>query len=166
VPAGGAPLVIAGPTPGVTETVADGALAPTELTACTEHVYVVPLVSGPTLIGLVAFGVVTAPGLHVATKLVIAEPPLDAGGVKEIVAKPFPGVAVPMVGAPGTVGAIVIEKLCVTVPPLFAAVTTPVNVPVAFGVPVSAPVVPFNVRPVGNAPEVRLNVGAGEPFAV
>jgi hypothetical protein len=86
--------------------------------------------------------------------------------VKEIVATPLPGVAVPMVGAPGTVAAIVIEKFCVAVPPEFVAVTTPVNVPVAFGVPVRAPVVPFNVRPVGNAPEVRLNVGAGEPLAL
>ena len=31
----------------------------------------------------------------------MADPPLEAGGVKDIVACPLPGVAVPMVGAPG-----------------------------------------------------------------
>jgi hypothetical protein len=58
--------VKAGTTPGVTETLFDGAPAPTALTACTEHEYVVPFVRPPTVIGLVAFGPVIAPGLHVA----------------------------------------------------------------------------------------------------
>jgi hypothetical protein len=70
------------------------------------------------------------------------------------------------VGAPGTVGAIVIEKLCVAVPAAFNAVTTPVKVPAAVGVPESTPVVVFRARPPGKAPEVRLNVGAGKPLAV
>jgi hypothetical protein len=96
---------------------------------------------------------------------VIADPPFEAGAVNAIVAWPLPGVAVPIVGALGTVAAIVIEKLCVAVPLELVAVTTPVNVPVAVGVPVSAPVVPLRRRPFGKAPEVRLNVGAGDPLA-
>jgi hypothetical protein len=86
---------------------------------------------------------------------VIGEPPLEAGAEKLMVAWPLPGVAVPIVGAPGT-EAIRMEKPCVAVPAEFVAVTTPVNVPAAVGVPVSAPVVAFSVSPVGNAPEVRL----------
>ena len=31
----------------------------------------------------------------------MADPPLEAGGVKDTVACPLPGVAVPIVGAPG-----------------------------------------------------------------
>jgi hypothetical protein len=97
---------------------------------------------------------------------VIAEPPSEAGAVKAMVSWPLAGVALPMVGAPGTVAAIVIENACVTEPPEFVAVTTPVKVPAAVGVPLSRPVVPFNVMPAGNAPEVRPNVGAGDPEAV
>jgi hypothetical protein len=37
---------------------------------------------------------------------VTAEPPLEAGGVKDTVACPSPGVPVPMVGAPGTVAGV------------------------------------------------------------
>ncbi len=44
--------------------------------------------------------------------------------------------------------------------------TIPVKVPAALGVPVSAPVELFNESPVGSAPDVTLNVGAGEPLAV
>jgi hypothetical protein len=158
--------VMAGATPGVTDTVPDAALAPTALLALTEHEYAVPLVRPDTVSGLAAPLAVSAPGLHVAVKLVIALPPFDAGAVKAIVAWPLPGVAVPMVGAPGTVAAIVIEKLCVAVPAELVAVTTPVNVPAALGVPDSTPLVPLRVRPPGNAPEVRPKVGPGAPLAV
>jgi hypothetical protein len=91
---------------------------------------------------------------------------LDAGGVNVIVSCPLPAVAVPIVGAPGAVAAIVIEKAWVTDPPELEAVTTPVNVPAAVGVPLNTPVVPFSVTPPGNAPDVRPKVGAGEPLAV
>ena len=40
----------------------------------------------------------------------IALPPLFAGGVKAIDAWPSPGVAAPMMGAPGTVGLIAISR--------------------------------------------------------
>jgi len=96
---------------------------------------------------------------------VIGDPPFDAGGVKEIVAMALPAVALPIVGAPGTVPAIVIEKLCVALPAAFVAVTTPLNVPAVVGVPVTAPE-GASARPPGRVPEARLNVGAGAPLAV
>src|SRR6185369_5641327 len=83
-----------------------------------------------------------------------------------MVARAGPGTPAPIVGAPGTVAAIVIEKLCVTLPDVLVAVTMPVNVPATFGVPVRAPVVPLSARPPGKAPEVRLKVGVGDPLAV
>ena len=95
----------------------------------------------------------------------MAEPPLDAGAVNAIVACAFPGVPVPIVGAPGTAAAMTIEKLCVAVPAVLVAVMTPANVPVALGEPVIAPP-ELNVRPVGSAPLVTLKVGAGEPLDV
>src|SRR6185436_18866703 len=94
----------------------------------------------------------------------MADPPFDAGGVNEMLAWPLPGVAVPIVGAPGTVPAIVIEKACVTVPAVLVAVTTPVKVPAVVGVPLSTP--EESDKPAGSAPEVTLNVGAGAPLAV
>ena len=95
----------------------------------------------------------------------IAEPPFDAGAVKLIVAWRLPAIPVPIVGAPGTVPAIVMEKLCVAVPAVLVAVITPAKVPATLGVPVIAPP-ELNVRPVGSAPLVTLNVGAGDPLAV
>jgi hypothetical protein len=61
------------------------------------------LVSYVTVIGLVVPVPVNPPGLEVAVYPVIAEPPLLAGAVNVTVACPFPAVAVPIVGAPGTV---------------------------------------------------------------
>src|SRR3954462_12734735 len=57
-------------------------------------------------------------------------------------------------------------KFCVAagVTPLLA-VTVPVKVPFAVGVPLSRPPL-VSVVPFGSAPAVRLNVGAGEPLAV
>src|SRR6185436_3065883 len=102
--------------------------------------------------GLAPPGALNAPGLHVAVKPVMAAPPLEAGGVKAIVAWPAPGVPAPIVGAPGTVGAMVIEKFCVVLPPELVAVTTPVKVPADVGVPVRFG--PTRARPGGNAPFV------------
>jgi hypothetical protein len=47
---------------------------------------------------------VDPPGLAVAVYCVIADPPLLPGAVKVTVAWASPAVAVPIVGAPGTVG--------------------------------------------------------------
>ena len=62
-----------------------------------------PLVSPVTLIGDTAPLTITAPGLQVAVKPVMALPPSLAGCVKAMLAAPLPAVAPPMVGAPGTV---------------------------------------------------------------
>ena len=71
--------------------------------AVTEQVYAVPFVSPETVIGLVDPVPVTAPGLHVARYVVIADPPVDPGAVKLTEAAPFPAVAAPMAGAEGGV---------------------------------------------------------------
>src|SRR5258706_12613290 len=86
--------------------------------------------------------------------------------MKLIVACALPGVPVPMVGAPGAVAAITIEKACVAEPAELVAVTTPVKVPAAVGVPLSTPEEELSDKPEGSAPDVTLNVGAGEPLAV
>jgi hypothetical protein len=69
---------------------------------------------------------VIPPGHEVAVYPVIAEPPSLAGAVYVTVACAFPPVAVPIVGAPGTVGDGVTEleaELAVLVPIAFVAVT-------------------------------------------
>ena len=91
-------------TEGVTEfDAADAGLVPKELAAATEQVYVVPPVSPTTVIGLDDPVPVNAPGLHVATYVVIADPPFAPGGAKLTTAAPFPAVALPMTGAAGEV---------------------------------------------------------------
>jgi hypothetical protein len=66
VPAPGGLLVIAGATPGVTLTVPEAALVPLALVAVTEHAYVVPFESPPTVTGEPAPPAEIDPGLHVA----------------------------------------------------------------------------------------------------
>lgn len=66
VPDGGAALVNAGPTPAVTETVPDAALAPTALFAFTEQEYVVPFARPVTVSGLPAPLTLNGPGVQVA----------------------------------------------------------------------------------------------------
>src|SRR5258706_7147651 len=102
---------------GVTETGADAAPVPAELVAVTAHEYVVAFARPFTVIGLVARLAVMPPGLQVAGYVTTDAPPLLAGGEKAITARPLPGVAEPMSGAPGTVGAITIDTLCVPLPP-------------------------------------------------
>ena len=54
----------------------------------------------------------------------IAEPPLEAGGVKETVACALPPVAVPIVGAPGTLAGVTLAVLeAGPVPSALVAVT-------------------------------------------
>jgi hypothetical protein len=79
----------------------------------------------------------------------MAEPPLDTGGVNEIVASPFPRTAVTLVGAFGTVAGVtaLLVADAVLVPKLLLAVTVKVYT------------VPF-VRPVtviGEPPLVAVN---------
>ena len=55
-----------------------------------------------TVIGLAVPVPVKPPGLEVTVYPVIGEPPLLSGAVNVTVARAFPFVAVPIVGAPGT----------------------------------------------------------------
>jgi hypothetical protein len=59
---------------------------------------------------------------------VIAEPPVDAGAVKAIVAVPLPGVAAPIVGASGTVMGVAGAEAAEAAPWLAAFVALTVNV--------------------------------------
>ena len=80
------------------------------MVAVTEHVYVLPFVNVVMTIGLEGPSPLPdAPPLddtHVAVKLVIvAGPPPSAGEVNATVTELSPAVAVPIVGASGTVAA-------------------------------------------------------------
>ena len=102
VPIVGAP----GTVDGVTDTVPDGSLLPTELTATTLQLYVVPFDSPVTLIGLAEPDAVTVAAFcaeQVTTYDVIGCVPVLVGAVNEISALALPAVAVPIVGASGTV---------------------------------------------------------------
>jgi hypothetical protein len=104
-------------------------------------------------------------GVQVTVKLVTGEAPLGPGK-NWIVAWPLPGVPVPMVGAPGVPGSMVMLKFCETLPLALVALTVPVEEPAVVGVPESTPVVELSVRPGGKLPAERLKVGAGEPLGV
>jgi hypothetical protein len=85
-------------------------------------------VSPVTVIGLTEPVAVKPPELEVTVYPVITEPPLLPGAVNVTVAWAFPAVAVPIVGAPGTVevGEGVTEfeaELAGPVPLAFVAVT-------------------------------------------
>jgi hypothetical protein len=68
---------------------------------------------------------------------VIGDPPFDAGGAKATDACPLPGVAVPMVGVPGTVAAVTEfeDAEAALVPTALVAVTVKV-----YAVPLVSPV--------------------------
>ena len=83
----------------------DDTLVPTAFVAVTVKVYVAPGVNPVTVIGddvPVALNVFV---LSVTVKLIIEEPPVE-DAVKEIVACPMLEVAMPIVGAPGTVAGV------------------------------------------------------------
>jgi hypothetical protein len=111
-------------------------------------VYVVPFVSPVTVIGDDPPVPVNPPGLEVTVYEVIDEPPLLPGAEKMIVASPLPRVAVPIVGASGTVAGT-IELLDADADPVPTALVA---------VTVNVYVVPF-VRPVtisGDEPPVAV----------
>jgi len=81
---------------------ADASPVPTEFVAVTVKVYAVPLESPPTMMGDAAPLTLMPPGEDVTVYEVIAEPPVEAGGVNATVACALPAVAVPIVGGPGT----------------------------------------------------------------
>jgi hypothetical protein len=109
---------------------------PTALVAVTVKVYICDNVSPATVTGDVAPVPVKLPGVDVTVYLVIAALPSDAGAVNATDAAPASRVAVPIVGAPGSVTATL----------LLAALATPVPIGlVAFTVNVYACA---NVNPV------------------
>ena len=81
-----------------------------------------------TVIGLAVPVALMPPGLEVIVYFVMALPPSEAGGVKVTVARAFPRVAVPMVGAPGTVAGITLFEAAdaAPVPTAFVAFTVKV----------------------------------------
>lgn len=111
---------------GVTELLApDDVLVPIAFVAVTVNVYAVPFVRPVIVIGDEPPEAVNPPVLEVTVYEIIAEPPLLPGAEKTTLASPFPSVAVPIVGAPGTVAGT-IELLvaeAVLVPAEFVAVT-------------------------------------------
>ncbi len=80
------------------------------------------------MIGLVVPVPVRPPGELITVYPVMALPPLAAGAVKVTEADPLPAVAVPMVGAPGTVAGVTeLEALeAAPVPTALVAVTVKV----------------------------------------
>ena len=114
---------------GVTEFEAlDTVLVPIAFVAVTVNVYAVPFDSPVTVSGEPLPLAVNPPVLEATVYDVIAVPPLFKGGVKVIVACPFPAVATPIVGASGTPSGT-IELLVpdgVLVPTEFVAVTVKV----------------------------------------
>jgi hypothetical protein len=82
---------------------------PFAFVAVTVKVYAVAAVNPETVIGLVAEVPVNEPGVDVAVKVVIAEPPVaPAVNATETVVPVPPSVAVPIVGACGTVVAVML----------------------------------------------------------
>ena len=120
------PVGAPGTVTGVTELVAlDAALVPIAFVAVTVKVYAVPLVRPVIVIGDSPPDAVNPPVFEVTVYDVIVALPSLPGGLNVIVAWPFPAVAVPIVGAPGTVAGE-IELLAfdaVLVPTAFVAVT-------------------------------------------
>jgi hypothetical protein len=104
---------------------------------------------------------------------VIVPPPFEAGGVNDTVACALPGVAVPIVGAPGSSAAIVsvivlLKKVACVAVLESVPVTVKVQVQAAVGVPVIAPVLE-SASPAGSAPlatVVEKVYGAAPPEAV
>jgi hypothetical protein len=117
---------------GVTELLA--ALAgpvPVAFVAVTVNVYEVPIVKPLTVIGEAEPVPVSPPGLEVTVNpVIVAGYPAYAGAVKVTEAVVFPPVAVPIVGASGTVGQ--------TLPPI--ACNCCLNVQTPFDVVVSGAV--------------------------
>ncbi len=105
--------------------VADCVLVPRALLAVTVNVYVVPFESPVIVIGDEPPVAVNPPMFDDTVYVVIADPPLLAGALNEIVASPFPRTAVTLVGASGVVAGVTeFDALdAVLVPTEFVAVT-------------------------------------------
>jgi hypothetical protein len=138
LPAVAVPMVGAPGTPwGVTLFEgAEAAPVPTELVALTVNVYDVPFVRPVTVQGDVAH-VPVCPPEDVAVYERIVAPPLLPGGVKLTVACALPAVALPIVGASGTVAGVTLLEAADAGPVPIAFVAVTVNV---YAVPFARPV--------------------------
>jgi hypothetical protein len=139
----------------------DAALGPTALVAITVQVTGVPLVSPLTRIGDV--GPLADCEPQVAVKLVMGEP-LSAPAVKATEAPLLAVVAIPMVGAPGTVAGVTLLESdeATLVPTPFVAVTVQVT-----GVPLVSPLTTMGelIPPALCVPQVTVNPVIGEPLS-
>jgi hypothetical protein len=118
---------------------ADDGPVPTPLAAVTVNVYAVPLASPETVIEPHGAPHVPMkpPGDDVAVYAVIAEPPLLAGAVNVTLACALPAVAVPIVGAPGTVAGVTLFDAAEGALPPTALLAVTVKV---YAVPLARPV--------------------------
>jgi hypothetical protein len=129
VPMVGAPgtVTVVVVEPGVTEAEPEDALVPLVLVAVTVQLYVEPLVKLDTVSGLVVPEAVLVVELvtHEAVYFVIADPPVELGALKVTLALVLlADVAVPIVGAPGTVAGVTDTALEeVLLPALLVALT-------------------------------------------
>lgn len=80
---------------------------------------------------------VRPPGAAVATKLLMTLPPLLAGAVNVMVALALPAVAVPIVGAPGTLAGVTVFEIAEEMPLPIALLAFTVQVS---AVPLASPV--------------------------
>jgi hypothetical protein len=126
---------------------ADSALLPAMLVACTVNVYAVPLASPETTMGDAAPVPVKPPGVDVTVYPVIGLPPSKAGPVNVTLACALPAVAVPIVGALGTVNGVT----------LFDAAEGRLSPMPLVAKTVKVYAVPF-VRP-GTLPEIKVPAG-------
>jgi hypothetical protein len=124
----------------------EGELVPMELAAVTVKVYTVPLVRPLTAVDVAVAPAVAVipPGEEDTVKPVMADPPSLAGAVHVTVACALPAEAVPIVGAPGTVGGSGVTELETAedgpVPTALVAVTVKV-----YAVPLASPLTAVEV---------------------
>jgi len=138
---------------------------PTAFVAVTVKVYAVPLLRPVTVIGDAAPLTLMPPGEEVTVYEVIAEPPLEAGGVNAIEAWVFPAVAVPIVGGPGTAPGVTLFEGADAGPVPTALVALTVNV---YAVPLVSPLrmmgEPGPLATIAPGEDVAVYDVTGEPF--
>jgi hypothetical protein len=137
----GAPGTVAGVIVFVTP---DEVLVPTAFVAVTVKLYGLPFVRPVIVIGDEPPVAVKPPTFELTVYVVIADPPFELGALNVIVAWPLPAVAVPILGASGTVAGVtlLLADDAVLVPIAFVAVT--VNV---YAVPLVKPVTVIGDEP-------------------
>jgi len=89
---------------------ADATLVPIPFVAVTVNVYEVPFTRPVTVMGLPVDVAENPPELAVAVKYRIEDPPVEEA-VKDMVAWALPPVAVPIIGALGTVAGVAVTML-------------------------------------------------------